>query len=330
MKTSVLLFLLLFPTALLVGSVWIEPAEVCDALFAPERAGETARFIVWEARLPQALTAVLSGMALAVSGLVMQSLFANPLADPSLLGVSSGASFGAAVALLCGGAGAAAVGLASWGGVLLTVVAAFAGALGVIALLLACSALLRGNLALLIAGVMIGFALSAVISLMSFLATEDGLHSYLLWGMGDFSGVGMRLLPLYAALALLPTLAVLSRPHLLDALLLGDDYAANLGVRVRRERTLLLLLTGLLTASVTALCGPISFVGLAVPHIARLFSRTAVHRRLLPATCVWGADVALLSLVLTHLPGTRGLLPLSAVTPLLGVPVVFYILLKRR
>lgn len=330
MKTPALLLLVLFPAALFAGSVWVAPSELACALFTPERAAETARFVVWEARLPQALTAALSGMALAVAGLVMQSLFANPLADPSLLGVSSGASFGAAVAMLCGGAGALAAGATGWGGVLFTVSAAFLGALGVIALLLFCSTLLRGNLALLVAGVMIGFALSAGISLLGFFATENGLHSYLLWGMGDFSGVGMGLLPLYAALLLVPVAVLLLRPHVLDALLLGNDYAANLGVHVRRERTLLLLLTGLLTAVVTALCGPISFVGLAVPHIARLFTRTASHRRLLPTTCLWGANVALVALMLTHLPCGGTVLPLSAVTPLLGVPVVFYILVKRR
>lgn len=329
MRTSLLLFLLLLPACLLVGSVHLAPIEVWQALTGSAPDCSTARFIVVDSRLPQMLTAVLSGMALAVCGLVMQTLFSNPLADPSLLGVNSGASLGAAVALLALG-GSWGIGGATLGGTLLTVGAAFAGALVVIGLLVAASRLLRGNLALLVAGVMLSFAISALISLLSFYATADGVRSFVVWGMGDFSALTLERMPLYAALLLLPLLGVLLMARPLDALLLGADYAANLGVRVQRVRTRLLLLTGLLTAAVTALCGPISFIGLAVPHMARLLLRTATHRRLLPLTLVLGADVAMLALVLSHLPGERGTIPLSAITPLMGVPVVAYILLRRE
>lgn len=329
MRTSLLLFLLLLPACLLVGSVHLAPIEVWQALTGSAPDGSAARFIVIDSRLPQMLTAVLSGMALAVCGLVMQTLFSNPLADPSLLGVNSGASLGAAVALLALG-GSWGIGGATLGGTLLTVGAAFAGALAVIGLLVAASRLLRGNLALLVAGVMLSFAISALISLLSFYATADGVRSFVVWGMGDFSALTLERLPLYAALLLLPLLGVLLMARPLDALLLGADYAANLGVRVQRVRTRLLLLTGLLTAAVTALCGPISFIGLAVPHMARLLLRTATHRCLLPLTLVLGADVAMLALVLSHLPGERGTIPLSAITPLMGVPVVAYILLRRE
>lgn len=329
MRTSLLLFLLLLPACLLVGSVHLAPIEVWQALTGSAPDGSAARFIVIDSRLPQMLTAVLSGMALAVCGLVMQTLFSNPLADPSLLGVNSGASLGAAVALLALG-GSWGIGGATLGGTLLTVGAAFVGALAVIGLLVAASRLLRGNLALLVAGVMLSFAISALISLLSFYATADGVRSFVVWGMGDFSALTLERLPLYAALLLLPLLGVLLMARPLDALLLGADYAANLGVRVQRVRTRLLLLTGLLTAAVTALCGPISFIGLAVPHMARLLLRTATHRRLLPLTLVLGADVAMLALVLSHLPGERGTIPLSAITPLMGVPVVAYILLRRE
>ena len=329
MRTSLLLFLLLLPACLLVGSVHLAPIEVWQALTGSAPDGSAARFIVIDSRLPQMLTAVLSGMALAVCGLVMQTLFSNPLADPSLLGVNSGASLGAAVALLALG-GSWGIGGATLGGTLLTVGAAFVGALAVIGLLVAASRLLRGNLALLVAGVMLSFAISALISLLSFYATADGVRSFVVWGMGDFSALTLERLPLYAALLLLPLLGVLLMARPLDALLLGADYAANLGVRVQRVRTRLLLLTGLLTAAVTALCGPISFIGLAVPHMARLLLRTATHRCLLPLTLVLGADVAMLALVLSHLPGERGTIPLSAITPLMGVPVVAYILLRRE
>lgn len=327
MKLPLLLLCLLFPLALLVGSVSLPVSEVCGVFFGD--ASETARFIVWESRLPQAVTAVLAGAALALSGLVMQTLFSNPLADPSLLGVNSGASLGAAIALLAFG-GSWSLGVATLSGVLLTVGAAFVGACAVIVLLLVCSRWLRGNLALLVAGVMLSFAISALISLLSFYATADGVRSFVVWGLGDFSGVPLARLPLFAALVLIPAALLLFSARPLNALLLGTDYATNLGVRVRPVRTRLLLLTGLLTAAVTALCGPIAFVGLAVPHIARLLLRTADHRRLLPATLLLGADVALLSLLLSHIPGERGTLPLAAITPLMGAPVVLYILLRRR
>lgn len=325
---ALLLFVILLPLSLLTGTVSLSPSEVWQAL-TDAGADPAARFIVCESRLPQALTAVLSGAALAAGGLVMQTLFNNPLADPSLLGVNSGASLGAALALLAFG-GSWSLGGATLSGVLLTVAASFAGACAVIALLLVCSRFLRGNLALLVAGMMFSFILSAIISVLSFYATADGVRSFVIWGMGDFSGVALPRLPLYAALILLPLTALFPFSRSLNALLLGPHYAANLGIAVRAVRTWLLLLTGLLTAAVTALCGPISFIGLAVPHLARLHLRTADHRKLLPATLLWGADTALLALVLSHLPGERGILPPAAITPLMGVPVVIYILLKRK
>lgn len=324
-----ILLLILLPLSLWVGSVALDASTVWQTLTDPQGADEAAAFIVWQTRLPAAVTAALAGAALAVAGLVMQTLFANPLADPSLLGVSSGASLGAAVALLALG-GSFSIGAAGLSGVTLTVAAAFIGACGVIALLVAVSRLLRDTLSLLVAGVMISFLLAAVITLLSFYATADGVRSFVIWGMGDFSAVSPSQLPLFAALTLLPSLVLLLLARPLNALLLGSDYAANLGVRVQRLRTWLLLLTGLLTAAVTALCGPIAFIGLAVPHLARLLLRSGDHRRLLPATLVLGADTALLAQLLTHLPGERGTLPLAAITPLIGVPVVISLLLRRH
>lgn len=329
MKYPLLFLFLLFPLTLLTGSVNLSISDLTEALLRSEEANETALYIVWESRLPQALTAALAGCALAVSGLIMQTIFTNPLADPSLLGIHSGASLGAALAMLALG-GWGSVGSFTLSGTLLTIVASFLGACGVIMLLLTFSRLLKGNLALLVTGVMLSFALSAVISLLSFYATADGVRSYIIWGLGDFSGVPLSRMSIFSAFILLPSLLIwmLARP--LNALLLGSEYAYNLGVRVETVRTGLLGLTGLLTATVTAFCGPISFIGLAVPHIARLLLHTADHRKLIPATLLWGADIALLSLLLTHLPGERGVLPLAAITPLMGVPVVLYILTRRR
>lgn len=327
MKISLLLLPVLCLLSLLVGSVHISPAEVWAALMGSS--DETVRFIVTESRLPQMCTALLAGAALGVSGLVMQTLFSNPLADPSLLGVNSGASLGAAIALLAFG-GSFALGGAALSGVLFTVGAAFVGACAVIALIALCSRWLTSNLSLLVAGVMLSFIISSVISLLSFYATSEGVRSFVVWGLGDFSGVSSSRLWLMSILVIAPVWGVRLCATSMNALLLGADYATNLGVNVKRVRTLLLILTGLLTAVVTALCGPISFIGLAVPHVSRMLLRTADHRKLLPAVFVMGADVALLSLILSHLPGEAGTLPIAAITPLLGAPVVLYILVKRR
>ncbi len=327
MKLSLALLLVLCVVSLLVGSVSITPQQVWQTLCGG--GDDLSRFIVFESRLPQLLTAILAGAALAVSGLVMQTLFANPLADPALLGVNSGASLGAALALLAFG-GSLGLSGTTLTGVTLTIVAAFVGACAVIALITLCSHYVRGNLALLITGVMISFFISALISLLSFYATADGVRSYIVWGLGNFSGVSLSRLPVMAGCVMLPCLLILLQALPLNALLLGNDYASNLGIRVKRVRTLLLLLTGLLTATTTALCGPISFIGLAVPHLARLLLRSANHQRLLPLTLVLGATVAVLSLILSHLPGERGTLPLAAITPLIGVPVVLYILLRHK
>lgn len=324
---GLLLLPLLAAAALLTGSMRLAPGEVLSALAAAPSDASPAAFIVWQARVPQIAVALLAGASLSAAGLVMQTLFANPLADPSLLGVNSGASLGAALVLLCGGTLFAGGGLIV--GFMVTLVAAFLGAMAVMLVLLALSSMLRGNMALLIAGVMISFLLSGIISLLNFYATSQGVRSFVIWGLGDFSGVPLSSLPLYAVPVLLTLFALLFLAKPFNALLLGAEYAHNLGYRVRTVRTFGLLSAGLLSAATTAVCGPVSFIGLAVPHIVRLLYRRADHRLLIPATILWGGNVALLALLLTRLPGERGALPLAAVTPLIGVPVVFYILTKK-
>lgn len=323
----VILLLLLALVSLCVGSINISISESIDALCG--NGSDEMHFIMIELRFPQMITAILAGSALAVSGLLMQTLFENPLADPSLLGINSGASLGVAIALLVLG-GSWTMGDNTLSGIVLTIVAAFVGASIVNVLLVVCSRLQHGNLALLIAGVMVSFVISAIISLLSFYASADGVRSFVVWGLGDFSEVSLQRLPLMIVLTMLPMLMLLWLATPLNAMLLGMDYATNLGINVRRVRTLSLLITGGLTATVTALCGPISFIGLAVPHIARMFFSTSNHRQLLPACVLIGANVALLSLIISHLPGERGILPLAAITPLMGVPIVFYILFKSK
>lgn len=324
---GLLLLPLLATAALLTGSMRLAPGEVLSALAAAPSDASPAAFIVWQARVPQIAVALLAGASLSAAGLAMQTLFANPLADPSLLGVNSGASLGAALVLLCGGTLFAGGGLIV--GFMVTLVAAFLGAMAVMLVLLALSSMLRGNMALLIAGVMISFLLSGIISLLNFYATSQGVRSFVIWGLGDFSGVPLGSLPLYAVPVGLTLFALLFLAKPFNALLLGADYAHNLGYRVRTVRTLGLLSAGLLSAATTAVCGPVSFIGLAVPHIVRLLYRRADHRLLIPSAMLWGGNVALSALLLTRLPGERGTLPLAAVTPLIGVPVVFYILTKK-
>ncbi len=326
MKLPITFFLLILIAAnLLTGSVSLSAGEVWAALMG--EGSEAARFIVWESRVPQCATAIFAGAALAIAGLVMQTVFANPLADPSVLGVNAGASLGVAVAMLLFG-GSLSTALLSISGFFLTISAAFVGALSVIVLLLVCSSWLKNAVLLLVAGVMISYATSSFISLLSFYATAQGVHAYVIWGLGNFCGVTLERLPLFAASIGFLLIAVLLLGKPLNALLLGEAYARNLGVRIRPLRATLLVITGLLTAIVTALCGPIAFIGMAVPHAARFILNTADHRRLVPATILLGACIALLCQWISVLPAS-GMLPLNALTPLLGVPVVLALIFKK-
>ena len=318
--------LLLFAANLFWGSVDIPFAEVAAILTGGGSDRPSWSFIVLESRLPQALTALLVGASLAAAGLMLQTVFANPLAGPSILGVEAGASLGVALVMLSlGGTG----GL-FFGGYLAVVAGAFAGAAVVLAVVIFFSTLVRSNVMLLIIGLMVGYVASSLISLLNFFATAEGVHSYTLWGMGDFSGVSLRQMPfLCVVLGTGLAIAALSvKP--LDALLLGERYAANLGVRTRRVRLLLLVSTGILTATSTAFCGPVTFLGLAVPHLARLLTGSARHTTLLPVTLLTGSAVALLCNLICVLPGSAGMIPLNAVTPVLGAPVIIYVIVNQR
>ena len=320
----------LFALSLLVGSIHIPAKEVLNILMgSAEDAKPSWRYIVLESRLPQAITTLLCGGALAVSGLMLQTAFRNPLADPSIFGISSGAGLGVAlVMLLLGGSfGAGSFGASGYVAIIL---AAFIGAMTVMAVIFFFSTMVRSNVMLLIIGIMIGYLSSSAISLLQFFATDEGVKSYMVWGMGSFGGVSMKHMPVFASVTVLGIIASLLLIKPLNALLLGDRYAENLGISIRRVRNQLLIVTGLLTAITTAFCGPISFIGLAVPHIARLLLRTDNHRVLMPATIFCGSLVALLCNLVSYLPGENGVIPLGAVTPLMGAPVIIYIIVKDK
>ena len=324
-----LLMVVLFALNLLMGSVSIPVQAIVSILLGDDAQKPSWEFIVLQSRLPQALTATLSGAALAVSGLLLQTAFRNPLAGPSVFGINSGAGLGVALVMLFLGGGLS-VGSLQFSGFAAILTAAFIGAMIVMAIIFLFSTLVRNNVILLIIGIMIGYISNSAISLLNFFATDEGVKSYMVWGMGSFGGVSMNNIPLFAIVTLAGLLGALMLIKPLNALMLGDRYAENLGVNILRVRNWLLIVTGILTAIVTAFCGPVAFIGLAVPHIARLLLTTDNHRQLLPATLLCGAVVALICNLICFLPGENGVIPLNTVTPLIGAPVIIYVIIKHR
>lgn len=347
MKTIVLgaiAIIILFFANLAWGSVSI-PWQDVVAILAGNQGDEadSFRYIVMESRLPAAVTALFSGAALATSGLLLQTAFRNPLAGPDVFGISSGAGLAVAIVMLAfggnialgdfvgtgflGDGATAGVGVS---GFLAILIAAFVGAMLVMAIITFFSAIVRSHTVLLIIGLMVGYLASSAISLLNFFSTAEGVKSYMVWGMGSFGNVSAAQVLWFIPLALIALIASLLLVKPLNAMLLGDQYAGNLGFNIRRLRIMLLLITGFLTAVVTAFCGPIAFIGLATPHIARLLIGTENHRRLLPVTMLLGSVLALLCNLFCTLPSGGGIIPLNAVTPLFGAPVIIYVLMKRR
>jgi len=324
-----LVIVLLFVANLLVGSVSIPIGDVVRILLGDEPEKASWRFIIWQSRLPQALTALLCGGALAVCGLMLQTALKNPLAGPSILGIDAGASLGVALVMLAFG-GSITTASFSISGFLSVLAGAFIGAMLIMALILFFSTMIRSSVMLLITGIMVGYIASSAISLLNFFATEEGVQSYLIWGLGNFGGVSMQQMPVFAVVVLIGLLCSVLLIKPLNALLLGEHYAENLGVNTWRVRNYLLVITGFLTAITTAFCGPIAFIGLAVPHVARLILGTENHNSLLPVTILTGSAVALLCNLICVLPGENGIIPLNAVTPVVGAPVIIYVIMHQR
>ena len=321
---------LLFAGSLVYGAVSIPLDVVADILMGNETVKESWRQILLNSRLPQAVTALLTGASLAVSGLLLQTLFKNPLAGPSILGISDGANLGVAAVMLYFGGTLNMVNSLPMSGYLAIVVAAFAGACLILGIIIFFSTKVKSNVMLLIIGIMVGYMASSLISILNYYASTDKVHAFVMWGMGDFSGVSSQQLPFFTTCSLVGLLLSILLIKPLNALLLGEMYAANLGIKVKRTRVLILLCTGILTATATAFCGPISFIGLAVPHIARLLLGSSNHKLLLPVTLLTGSCVALLCNIVMVLPGGNGILPLNAVTPLIGAPVIIYVIMNRK
>lgn len=317
--------------ALALGSVRLSPSQVVTALVDPAGADPVARRVVQTVRVPRTAAAALSGAALAIAGTQMQTVFRNPLADPFVLGVSEGASFGVAVVVVGVGAGST-----SWlGGLeglghLGMVGAAVAGAAATATVALAVASRVRGTATVLLVGMMIGTALMALTSLIVAAADPQSLEQWFAWTRGSFRGVTSDELAVMAPLVAAGAAVGLASAKWLNALLLGERYAASMGVPVRLARTVLLLTASLLTGVVTGFVGPVAFIGMAAPHLARPAVGTSDHRVLLPAAALTGASLALVAEIVAQVPGDAGVLPLNAVTALVGAPIVVWVLVGRR
>lgn len=339
MKRPVALYMLLiallifvfFLLNILLGSIKIPFKDVWHTLWGDYNGNEIWQNIVWKSRIPQALTALVAGAGLSVSGLQMQTVFRNPLAGPSVLGISSGASMGVAfVVLLSGTIGGVALSKVGVMGEIALTISAIIGSLSIMALIIFVSQKVKGNVTLLIIGVMVGYVANAVIGVLKYFSVEEDIRAYVIWGLGSFARVSGNQMTLFVSimLVLLPLSFLLVKT--LNLLLLGDAYARNLGLNIRRARLQVITCSGVLVAIVTAYCGPIIFLGLAVPHLCRSLFRTSDHRILMPASLLMGGAMALACNLIARMPGFEGALPVNSVTALVGAPVVISVLFNKR
>lgn len=325
---SIIIFFML---NLLLGSVSIPFGDIIDILLSGNDDNAIWTNIILKSRLPQSATAAMAGAGLAVSGLLMQTVFRNPLAGPSVLGISSGASLGVACVVLLSGS-ICGVTLSKLGviGEFTITISAIVGSLLIMALIAFVAQKVRGNVSLLIMGVMIGYIANAIIGVLKFFSAEEDIRAYVIWGLGSFSRVSGNQTSVFLIIMalLLPMSFLLIKT--LNLLLLGDAYAKNLGLNIKRARLMVIGCSGILVAIVTAYCGPIIFLGLAVPHICRGLFHTSNHMTILPASLLCGASLALLCNLIARMPGFEGALPVNSVTALVGAPVVMWVLFNKR
>lgn len=324
--------ILLFVLNLLVGTVYIPSQDVFAAIFSDsEQVDNGILTIVLDYRFPQAVVAMMAGAGLSVAGLLMQTLFRNPLADPSILGISSGASFGVAVAILLSGSltGTALVKMGLWSTIGVSL-AAFLGAVLVLMFILSLSLKIKNMVSLLLIGIMIAFVVSSMTDLMKFFSQKEDVHSFVIWGMGSFSNLSRSQLPFFVISISIGLILSLMLSKSLNMMLLGDRYAENLGLNIRSNSILIILISGYLTAIITAYAGPIAFIGLSVPHISRFMFKTGDHKILLLVSIFVGMALALFCNLIARLPGFDGNLPINSITSLIGAPFVIWIILRRQ
>jgi len=324
------ILILAFLGDLLFGSVRLSFKDFSDVLLGKSD-NQNVDYIIWSLRLPKAITAILAGSGLALCGLLMQTLFRNPLAGPFVLGISSGASLGVALLVMAsswfgGNALVQALPYGHWG----MVIAAMAGALAVMLFVILVSVRVADSVSILIIGMMFGSATGAIVSLLQYFSDPDSVKSFLVWTFGDISAVTAPHLKLLTPLVIAGLIAGLILRKPLNALLLGENHARVIGVNVKRSRIIIILITSLLTGAITAFTGPIAFVGIAVPHLARAILRTSDHRWLTPATLMCGAIIMLICDILAQLPASNQVLPINTVTAIFGAPVVIWVILRNR
>jgi len=317
---------------ILLGSVKIPFSEVISIIFSHESENTAWLFIIEKIRLPKAITAVLVGCGLSVSGLQMQTLFRNPLAGPSELGITAGAGLGVAAVMLTGGSSTSIYAIRQLGlsGSWLIIAMASLGSALVLSLILLIAGRIRDNVILLIVGVMIGTITLSVVSIWQYFSQPEQLQEYIMWTFGSLGGVVQDHLYVLSGVVIFGLILAFISSKALNALLLGENYARSMGLTVGRTRFMIMAGTSLLTGSITAFCGPIGFIGIAIPHITRSLLGTSNHRILIPATCLVGTVLMLVCDIIAQMPGTQTVLPINVVTSLLGAPVVIWIIISRN
>ena len=323
------LLLLMFVTNISLGSVGIDLLETMRILTGSEAVNESHEYIILEYRLPKALSAIIVGCGLSISGLLMQTLFRNPLAGPYVLGLSSGSSLG--VALLIMGSGLLGSNIAVFAQSKYAVVlAASLGSFSVLLLVMATLWRVRNTMAILIIGLMIASFTSAIVSVLSYFTSAEDLQQYVFWSMGSLGRLDWQDLGILWILLMMGILIFLYLLKKLNAFLLGEEYARSMGVNTKRTRFLMIAVTGILAGSITAFAGPIAFIGLTIPHLARQLFNTGNHFVLLPGILLIGSLVMLLCETIAQLPGSSFVLPLNAVTSFIGAPIVIWLILKKQ
>lgn len=332
MTALLLLLLILFLTDVAFGSISIPLRNVVDIILRSKAEDSAWIYIIQEIRIPKAITAVIVGCGLPVSGLQMQTLFRNPLASPSILGISAGAGLGVALVMLSAGSITSIYAIKELGisGSWVLMLAGSLGAAAIMLLIIAISARIRDNVIMLIVGVMIGNITLSVISIWQYYSAPEQVKEYLLWTFGSLGGVSGSQLSLLATVVAVGLLIAFASSKVLDTLLLGEHYARSMGLTVNHARLLIIGSTSLLAGSITAFCGPISFIGVAVPHLARSLFNTSDHRVLIPACCLMGTSLMLLCDILAQLPGSNSVLPINVITTLVGSPIVIWIIMSRN
>jgi iron complex transport system permease protein len=321
------MLILFFILDLFLGSVSIKPGEIIKAIF--NNSDDTTKIILTQFRLPKAVTALLVGIALSISGLQMQTLFRNPMAGPYVLGLSSGASLGVAFVILGFSADLSPESIKGFGNWAIAA-ASWTGAGLVMLLIMMISSRVKNIMTVLILGIMLSSAISAIVSIMQYFSNETMLKAYIIWTMGSLGNLTASQLNVMLLSVLIGVILSLISVKMLNALLLGEDYAKSIGLDVRRSRYVIIAGTSILAGTITAFCGPIGFIGIAVPHLARIIFRTSDHKVLIPGTILAGAIIMLVSDIISQMPGSDNVLPVNSVTALIGIPVVVWVILRDQ